>query len=60
MRTGPLNKSELEWLDDIPTKHNTDKVVLDVLELDGLLTTAPDPLYEIKPGQWLVAIWGGV
>lgn len=24
MKTGPLNESELEWLDDILTKYNTD------------------------------------
>ena len=38
MKTGPLNESELEWLDDILTKYNTDHAILDVAELDGLLT----------------------
>jgi uncharacterized protein len=38
MKTGPLNESELEWLDDVLTKYNTDKAILDVSELDGLLT----------------------
>lgn len=35
MKTGPLNESELEWLDDVLTKYNTDKAILDVSELDG-------------------------
>lgn len=30
MKTGPLNESELEWLDDILTKYNTDHAILDV------------------------------
>lgn len=33
MKTGPLNESELEWLDDILTKYNTDHAILDVAEL---------------------------
>jgi len=33
MKTGPLNESELEWLDDVLTKYNTDKAILDVSEL---------------------------
>lgn len=38
MKTGPLNESELEWLDDILTKYNTDHAILDVAErrfIDG-------------------------
>ena len=34
MKTGPLNESELEWLDDVLTKYNTDKSILDVSELE--------------------------
>ena len=59
MKTGPLNESELEWLDDVLTKYNTDKAILDVSELDGLLTAVLSSPYEIEPEQWLVAIWGG-
>lgn len=58
MKTGPLNESELEWLDDVLTKYNTDKAILDVSELDGLLTAVLSSPYEIEPEQWLVAIWG--
>ena len=59
MKTGPLNESELEWLDDVLTKYNTDKAILDVSELDGLLTAVLSSPFEIEPEQWLVAIWGG-
>ena len=59
MKTGPLNESELEWLDDILTKYNTDHAILDVAELDGLLTAVLSSPQEIEPEQWLVAVWGG-
>ncbi|EJH4922365.1 UPF0149 family protein YecA, partial [Escherichia coli O145:H28] len=59
MKTGPLNESELEWLDDILTKYNTDHAILDVAELDGLLTAVLSSPQEIEPAQWLVAVWGG-
>ena len=53
MKTGPLNESELEWLDDILTKYNTDHAILDVAELDGLLTAVLSSPQEIEPAQWL-------
>ena len=46
MKTGPLNESELEWLDDVLTKYNTDKAILDVSELDGLLTAELSSPYD--------------
>lgn len=49
MKTGPLNESELEWLDDILTKYNTDHAILDVAELDGLLTAVLSSPQEIEP-----------
>ena len=60
MKTGPLNESELEWLDDILTKYNTDHAILDVAELDGLLTAVLSSPQEIEPEQWLVAAKGVV
>ncbi len=60
MKTGPLNESELEWLDDILTKYNTDHAILDVAELDGLLTAVLSSPQEIEPAQWLVAVWVGL
>ena len=56
MKTGPLNESELEWLDDILTKYNTDHAILDVAELDGLLTAVLSSPQEIEPAQWLAAL----
>ena len=58
MKTGPLNESELEWLDDILTKYNTDHAILDVAELDGLLTAVLSSPQEIEPAQWLGAALG--
>ncbi|XNM47034.1 UPF0149 family protein [Escherichia coli] len=49
----------MEWLDDILTKYNTDHAILDVAELDGLLTAVLSSPQEIEPAQWLVAVWGG-
>ncbi|MBD5754865.1 YecA family protein, partial [Citrobacter freundii] len=46
MKTGPLIESELEWRDDLLTKYNTDKAILDVAELDGLLTAVLSSPYE--------------
>ena len=51
--------SLLVWLDDILTKYNTDHAILDVAELDGLLTAVLSSPQEIEPEQWLVAVWGG-
>ena len=38
MKTGPLNESEVEWLDDILSKYAVEGTIMDVAELDGLLT----------------------
>ena len=38
MNTGPLNENELEWLDETLAKYATEGAILDVSELDGLLT----------------------
>lgn len=59
MNTGPLNETELEWLDDVLVKYSTDDGVLDVSELDGLLTAVLSAPHEIEPTDWLLAIWGG-
>ena len=48
MKTGPLNESELEWLDDILTKYSTDHAILDVAELDGLLTAVLSSPQELS------------
>lgn len=59
MKMEPLNENELEWLDDVLTKYNTDQAILDVAELDGLITAVLSSPRPIEPEQWLVVIWGG-
>ena len=59
MNTGPLNENELEWLDETLAKYATEGAILDVSELDGLLTAILSAPTDIEPAQWLLAIWGG-
>lgn len=59
MNTGPLNENELEWLDETLAKYATEGAILDVSELDGLLTAILSAPTAIEPAQWLLAIWGG-
>lgn len=60
MNTGPLNENELEWLDETLAKYATEGAILDVSELDGLLTAILSAPTAIEPAQWLLAIWGGL
>ena len=53
MKTGPLNESEVEWLDDILSKYAVEGTIMDVAELDGLLTAILSGPTEIEPAQWL-------
>ena len=59
MKTGPLNEKELEWLEDVLMKYGTEASIMDVSELDGLLTAVLSSPVPIEPSQWLVALWGG-
>jgi uncharacterized protein len=59
MKTGPLTESELEWLDETIAKHSTEKSIIDVSELDGMLTAILSSPQEIEPADWLLAVWGG-
>ncbi|RWR01061.1 hypothetical protein ED28_16565 [[Pantoea] beijingensis] len=59
MNTGPLTEEELEWLDDVLMECGNDDSVLDVSELDGLLTAILSGPNMIPPSQWLPVIWGG-
>lgn len=59
MNTGPLTESELEWLDETITRYSTDKSIIDVSELDGMLTAILSSPLEIEPADWLLAVWGG-
>ncbi|OTP63006.1 hypothetical protein BVC92_11675, partial [Klebsiella pneumoniae] len=54
-----MNENELEWLDDTLAKYAAEGAILDVSELDGLLTAILSAPTDIEPAQWLLAIWGG-
>ena len=51
MNTGPLNENELEWLDETLAKYATEGAILDVSELDGLLTAILSAPTAIEPAQ---------
>ncbi|WP_312314788.1 YecA family protein [Atlantibacter sp.] len=59
MNQGPLNEKELEWLDGIFAKYASDRAVVDVSELDGMLTALLSGPSMPEPSEWLVAVWGG-
>lgn len=59
MNQGPLNEEELEWLDEILTKYGNDDSVLDVSELDGMLTAILSVPVMIPLSQWQTTLWGG-
>lgn len=59
MKTGPLNESELEWLDDVLARYGNDHSIMDVSELDGVLTAILSAPYDIEPAEWLLSLWGG-
>lgn len=59
MNQGPLNEEELEWLDDTLTQYGNDDSVLDVSELDGMLTAILSAPETIHLSQWQTALWGG-
>jgi uncharacterized protein len=59
MKTGPLNESEIEWLDDTLSRYGNEESVIDTAELDGMLTAVVSAPVEIEPAEWLLALWGG-
>lgn len=58
MNTGPLSEEELEWLDEILLEHGSDDSVMDVSELDGMLTALLSGPGKIQPEVWLASLWG--
>ncbi|MGD8106270.1 YecA family protein [Pantoea sp. FN0302] len=59
MKEGPLTEKELQWLDEMLDKYGSEESIVDVAELDGLLTAVLSGPKTIEPAQWLVALWGG-
>lgn len=59
MKEGPLTEKELEWLEEVLEKYGNDRSVVDVAELDGLLTAILSGPAMVEPSKWLVALWGG-
>lgn len=60
MTEGPLNENELQWLEETLVAYgHSDESVLDVAELDGMLTAVLSGPVVVEPDRWLVAVWGG-
>lgn len=59
MNEGPLTDKELQWLETLLEEYGNDDSILDVAELDGLLTAVLSGPTAVEPSQWLVAVWGG-
>ena len=51
MKEGPLSEKELQWLEDMLEKYGSEASIIDVSELDGLLTAIFQPL-QLFFGQW--------
>ena len=62
----PLNDDELNWLDDFLLERidenadveGKDEGILDVSELDGLLTAVVSGPVTIPPSKWVPQVWG--
>lgn len=60
MSEGPLNESELAWLEETLTTYGHEEAsLIDVSELDGMLTAILSGPVVVEPDVWLVAMWGG-
>lgn len=59
MAQGPLTEEQIEWLDEALMKYATEHSVLDVAEMDGLLTAMLSGPESVDPSVVLQAIWGG-
>ncbi|MFA1645954.1 MAG: YecA family protein, partial [Enterobacteriaceae bacterium] len=60
MSEGPLNASEMEWLEETLMAYgHDDESIMDVSELDGMLTAVLSGPVVVEPDRWLVAVWGG-
>ena len=54
MTEGPLNESEMEWLEETLMSYGHDDAsVIDVSELDGMLTAVLSGPRVVEPDAWL-------
>lgn len=58
MNKGPLTEEEIEWLDDVLLKHATERSVMDVAEMDGVLTAILSGPKDVGPEVTFAAFWG--
>jgi len=57
MTEGPLNESEMAWLEETLMSYGHDDAsVIDVSELDGMLTAVLSGPVVVEPDAWLVAV----
>ncbi len=55
MAEGPLNESEMAWLEETLISYGHDDAsVIDVSELDGMLTAVLSGPVVVEPDTWLV------
>jgi uncharacterized protein len=59
MNQGPLTEEEIEWLDDVLLKHATERSIMDVAEMDGMLTAILSGPKAVGPEVTFAAFWGG-
>ncbi len=59
MNQGPLSEEEIEWLDEVLMKHATERSVMDVAEMDGMLTAILSGPKDVGPEATFAAFWGG-
>ncbi|AXY34268.1 MULTISPECIES: YecA family protein [Yersinia] len=59
MKQRPLTEKELKWLGDVLMEYGNDDSILDVTELDGMLTAILSGPNMISPKRWLSVILGG-
>ena len=55
--SNPLTEEELDFIDSVLHKYQTDASIHNASELDGFITALVSGPNMVMPGQWLPAIW---
>lgn len=58
MNQKPIDEDDLDFIDTILEKYETDTSIVSVSELDGFLTAIISGPDMIMPSEWMPAIWG--